>query len=148
MTQAKPRELETRAIQELTKKWMPPELLPEPDRQPGFAYRWIRVSTLGNADPGNVSSKTREGWEPVALEEQPRLALLADPNGRYAGNIEHGGLLLCKMPEEFVEQRNAHYNSQAANAMRTVDNSLMRESDPRMPIFKQSESKVTFGKGT
>ena len=81
------RELETRATKERPKQWAPAELLPEPDKQAGFAYRWIRVSTLNNADPRNLSSKMREGWEPVRLEEQPKFKLLADPNSRYKDNI-------------------------------------------------------------
>jgi hypothetical protein len=62
------RELETRVVQERPKQWMPAELLPEPDKQPGYSYRWIRTSTLGNADPRNLSANLREGWEPVAVE--------------------------------------------------------------------------------
>jgi hypothetical protein len=69
------RELENRAVQERPQQWAPPELLPEPDKQPGYAYRWIRVSTLNAADPRNISSKLREGWEPVSLEEQPKYRL-------------------------------------------------------------------------
>ena len=103
------RELETRQTTERPKQWAPAELLPEPDKQPGYAYRWIRVSTLNTADPRNISSKMREGWEPVRIEEQPKFALLADPNSRFKENIEIGGLLLCKTPIEFVQQRNAHY---------------------------------------
>jgi hypothetical protein len=102
------RELETRELVERPKQWMPADLLPEPDKQAGFAYRWIRVSTLNNADPRNLSAKLREGWEPVRIEEQPKFKLLADPNSRYKDNIEIGGLLLCKTPKEFVEQRNNH----------------------------------------
>ena len=101
------RELETRAVRERPKQWAAPELLPEPDRQPGYEYRWIRVSTLNNADPRNISAKLREGWEPVPLSEQPKFQLLADPNSRFKDNIEVGGLLLCKTPSEFVEKRNA-----------------------------------------
>ena len=99
------RELETREFVERPKQWMPAELLPEPDKQAGFAYRWIRVSTMNNADPRNITSKLREGWEPVRLEEQPKFKLLADPNSRYKDSIEIGGLLLCKTPVEFVDQR-------------------------------------------
>ena len=142
-----PRNLETRAVLERPKQWAPPELLPEPDRQPGFAYRWIRVSTLNNADPRNLSAKLREGWEPVKLEEQPKFQLLADPNSRFKDNIEVGGLLLCKTPIEFVEQRNSHYQRQADGQMESVDNSLMRQSDPRMPLFKERSSTTSFGKG-
>jgi hypothetical protein len=141
------RELETRAVQERPKQWAPPELLPEPDKQPGYAYRWIRVSTLNNADPRNISAKLREGWEPVTLNEQPKFQLLADPNSRFKDNIEVGGLLLCKTPIEFVEQRNAHYQRQTDNQIEAVDNNLMRQNDPRMPLFNERKTEVSFGKG-
>ena len=142
------RELETRAVQERPKQWAPPELLPEPDKQPGFAYRWIRVSTLNNADPRNISAKIREGWEPVKIEEQPKFQLLVDPNSRFKDNVEIGGLLLCKTPEEFVGQRNEHYAKQTQAQTDAVDNHLMRKSDARMPLFKESKSATTFGKGS
>ena len=141
------RELETRAVQERPKQWAPPELLPEPDKQPGYAYRWIRVSTLNTADPRNISAKMREGWEPVTLVEQPKFQLLADPNSRFKDNIEVGGLLLCKTPIEFVEQRNAHYQRQTDNQIEAVDNNLMRQNDPRMPLFNERKTEVSFGKG-
>jgi hypothetical protein len=141
------RELETRAVQERPKQWAPPELLPEPDKQPGYAYRWIRVSTLNNADPRNISAKMREGWEPVTLAEQPKFQLLADPNSRFKDNIEVGGLLLCKTPSEFVEQRNAHYQRQTDNQIEAVDNNLMRQNDPRMPLFNERKTEVSFGRG-
>src|SRR5512137_64096 len=98
------RELKTREVTMRPKQWAPAELLPEPDKPAGFAYRWIRVSTLNNADSRNLSAKLREGWEPVRIEEQPKFKLLADPSSRYKDNIEIGGLLLCKTPSEFVEQ--------------------------------------------
>lgn len=141
------RELETREFDERPKQWMPPELLPEPDKQAGFAYRWIRVSTLNQADPRNITTKLREGWEPVQLEEQPKFKLLADPNSRFKDGIEIGGLLLCKTPEEFVDQRNAHYQGQTDAQTRAVDNSFMRDNDPRMPLFNERKSTVSFGKG-
>lgn len=141
------RELETREFSERPKQWMPPELLPEPDKQAGYAYRWIRTSTLNQADPRNLSAKMREGWEPVMLEEQPKFQLLVDPNSRFKDNIEIAGLLLCKTPEEFVSQRNSHYQKQAENQMDAVDSSFMRQSDPRAPLFKERKSTVTFGKG-
>jgi hypothetical protein len=125
-----------------------PELLPEPDKQPGFAYRWIRVSNLSVADPRNLSAKLREGWEPVKSEEQPQMAMLADPNSRFKDNIEVGGLLLCKTPIEFVEQRNEHYAKQTQAQTLAVDNNLMRQSDARMPLFKESKSATSFGKGS
>ena len=142
------RELETRQQSVRPESWKPPELLPEPDKQAGFAYRWIRVSTLNSADPRNLSAKLREGWEPVMAEEQPQFQLLIDPNSRFKDNIEIGGLLLCKTPEEFVGQRNKHYQKQAENQMDAVDSSLMRQSDPRMPLFSERKSTTTFGKGS
>jgi hypothetical protein len=142
-----PRNIETRDESVRPKQWAPPELLPEPDKQPGYAYRWIRVSTLNNADPRNISAKMREGWEPVTLAEQPKFQLLADPNSRFKDNIEVGGLLLCKTPIEFVEQRNAHYQKQTDNQIEAVDNNLMRQNDPRMPLFNERKTEVSFGKG-
>jgi hypothetical protein len=129
------------------KQWAPAELLPEPDKQPGFAYRWIRVSTLNNADPRNLSAKLREGWEPVSITEQPKFQLLIDPASRFKDNIEIGGLLLCKTPEEFVEQRSAHFNDQTQAQTLAIDNSFMRENDPRMPLFNERKSTTSFGKG-
>lgn len=142
------REMESRTMQERPKQWMPAELLPEPDKEPGFAYRWVRVATLNSADPRNLSGKLREGWEPVTVEEQPTMKLLVDPNSRFAGNIEIGGLLLCKTPTEFVQQRNASVQKVTDAQTRAVDNNLMRQSDPRMPIFNEKKSSTSFGKGT
>lgn len=142
-----PRDVETRESKARPKQWQQPESLPEPDKLPGYAYRWIRVSTLNTADPRNLSGKLREGWEPVPVEEQPKFKLLVDPASRFRDNIEIGGLLLCKTPIEFVEQRNAHFNRQAAGQMESVDNNLMRQSDPRMPLFKERKSSTSFGKG-
>jgi hypothetical protein len=142
------RELETRAVVERPKQWAQPELLPEPDKNPDYAYRWIRVSTLNNADPRNLSAKLREGWEPVPVEEQPRFRLLIDPNSRFKDNIEIGGLLLCKTPKDFVRQRSEYFSKQTQAQTDAVDNSLMRQSDPRMPLFQERKSSSTFGKGT
>jgi hypothetical protein len=142
------RELETRTTFERPTAWAQPELLPEPDKQPGFDYRWIRVATLNQADPRNLSAKMREGWEPVRIEEQPQFQLLVDPSSRYKDNIEIGGLLLCKTPSEFVQQRNKHYADQADAQMVAVDNTLMRQSDPRMPLFNEGKTTVSFGKGS
>jgi len=141
------REVDNREFSERPKQWMPAELLPEPDKQAGYAYRWVRTSTLNTADPRNLSAKLREGWEPVALEEQPKFQLLVDPNSRFKDNIEIGGLLLCKTPIEFVQQRNAYYAKQSDAQTDAVDNNLMRQSDPRMPLFNERKSTTSFGKG-
>jgi len=144
----KDRELETRTMEEKPKQWSPPELLPEPVKMPGYSYRWIRVSTLNNADPRNISAKLREGWEPVPAIEQPQFQLLIDPNSRFKDNIEVGGLLLCKTPTELVDQRNAYYNKQTQAQAEAVDNNLMSQSDPRMPLFRERKSTSSFGKGS
>ena len=144
----KPRELEDRLMAERPKQWQLPDTLPEPDKHPDYAYRWIRVATLNAADPRNIAAKRREGWEPVSIEEQPQFKLLADPNSRFKDNIEIGGLLLCKTPKELVEQRNTHFAKLTLSQTEAVDNSLMRQSDPRMPLFRESKSSSSFGKGT
>ena len=142
-----PREVSNRQQEERPKAWRPPELLPEPDKQAGFAYHWILVSMLNAADPRNISAKFREGWEPVHVDEQPQYRLLASREGQYKDNIEIGGLLLCKIPEEIVEQRMAYEQGQTAAQADAVDNNLMRQSDSRMPIFMERKSSVTFGNG-
>ena len=142
------REITNRTTQERPKQWQQAELLPEPDKTPGFAYRWIRVSTLNNADPRNLSAKLREGWEVVSVEEQPKFKLLVDPNSRFKDSIEIGGLLLCKTPSEFVDQRTKHFADMTQAQADAVDNNLMRQSDARMPIFNERKSSTSFGKGS
>jgi hypothetical protein len=141
------RDLETRETVERPKHWMPPQLLPDPTPEPGYAYRWVRISTLNKADATNLSSKLREGWEPVKASDHPEIRLFGSTNGQFADSVEVGGLLLCKTPVEFTEQRDAYYRQQAEAQMQSVDNTYMRENDPRMPMFKERSSKVTFGKG-
>ena len=102
---------------------------------------------LNSADPRNLSSKLREGWEPVRAEEQPKFQLLVDPDSRYKDNIEIGGLLLCKTPIELVEQRTEYYEKQTQSQTDAVDNNLMRQNDPRMPLFNERKSTTSFGKG-
>ena len=143
-----PRNVETRVQAERPKQWKPAELLPEPDKLPGYAYRWIRVGLQGNADPRNYSAKLREGWEPVKIEEQPAFQLLVDEGSRFKDGIEVGGLLLCKTPLEFVDQRNNHYLKQSEDQIKSVDNNLMRQNDPRMPLFKESKSATSKGGGS
>ena len=141
------RELETRSVTERPKQWQRADVLPEPDKQPGFAYRWVRVSTLGQADARNISSKLREGWEAVRIEEQPQFKMLVDPDSRFKDNIEVQGLLLCKIPDELVDQRNAYFAQQTQAQVESVDNNFLRENDPRMPLFNERKSTVSFGKG-
>jgi hypothetical protein len=142
------RDLNTRAKDERPRSWAPPTLLPDPTPEPGYTFRWIRVSTLGQADPRNVSSKIREGWEPVRAADHPEISMYLDnDNARFKDNVVVGGLLLCKTPTEMVDQRNAFYQAQADAQVRSVDNHFMRESDPRMPLFSERKTSVTFGRG-
>ena len=141
------RELETREKTPRKKSWQRPEVLPSPTPQDGYTYRWIRTSTQGQIDPTNVSSKLREGWEPVRAEDHPEITLVAVENEKFADNVVIGGLMLCKAPQELVEERTDYYKQQTDNQIHSVDNNLMRENDPRMPLFHDRKSKVTFGKG-
>ena len=127
--------------------WMPQSALPVPEPKDGWVFRWIRTSSLGRSDNTNVSRQFREGWEPVRIEEQPQFKLLVDPNSRFKDNIEVAGLLLCKMPEEFLAQRSAYYGKVTKDNMEAVDNNFMRESDARMPLFREKKSSSSFGQG-
>lgn len=141
------RDIEVRSTMERPKQWMPPQLLPDPNPEAGYAFRWIRISTLGTADPMNVSSKMREGWEPVKASEHPEIQLMGAKTS-IPDSIEIGGLILCKTPTEFVQQRDAFYQQQSEGQMNSVDNNFMRENDPRMPLFRERQTKVSFGRGT
>lgn len=141
------REQETRETSTRKKAWTRPEVLPNPTPEDGYVYRWIRVATRGVSDATNVSSKLREGWEPVRADAHPEIFTDAIVDDRFKDNIVIGGLMLCKAPEEMVTERNDYYKQQTAAQMQSVDQNLMRESDPRMPIFNDRRSTVTFGKG-
>lgn len=142
------RELDSRTTFARPAMWKPPETLPSPDDRPGWAHRWIRISILGAADATNISSKLREGYEPCKGEDYPELVMHANTEGRFKGNIEVGGLLLCRIPFEFVTQRSEHFAKITRAQTEAVDNNLMRQSDPRMPLFKENKSSTSFGKGS
>jgi len=143
----KPRETETREVQSYRpESWRPPEVLPMPDARPGWIHRYVRISMMGTADPANISSKFREGYEPVRAEDYPEMMMHATQEGRFKGNIEVGGLLLCRIPEEFLKQREAYYANQNKSQMESVDNTFMKNNDPRMPLFKDRRSEVSLGR--
>ncbi len=142
------RELDTRTTFARPEAWRPPEVLPSPDHREGWSHRWVRTSTVGVADPSNISSKLREGYEPCKGDEYPELMMHATTEGRFKGNIEVGGLLLCRIPSEFLTQRSAYYANQNKAQMDSVDNNFLRDSDPRMPLFSEKKTKVTFGSGS
>jgi hypothetical protein len=138
---------QTREEEKRVQSWAPASTLPEPDKLPGYAYRWIRVSTLNEKDPRNISAKLREGWEPVSINEQPQFKLMVDPDSRFKDNVEVAGLLLCKAPKELMDQRKGYFASKNQAQMDSVDNNFMRESDARMPLFREKKSSTSFGKG-
>jgi len=141
------RDQATREKKVAKRSWEAPEVLPMPDPQPGWAFRWVRIATLGETDARNMSSKIREGWEPVKASDHPEITLVTVENEKFKDNIVFGGLLLCKMPQEMQDERREYYEGITKAQMDAVDNNLMRENDARMPIFNDRKSNVTFGKG-
>jgi len=146
--QRTPRDLGTRETTQRALAWTPPQILPEPKPIPGMVFRWIRTAIMGQFDPTNTSAKLREGWEPCKAEDHPEMMLYADPTSRFKGNVEVGGLMLCKTPEEFVKQRADHFNNQSKSQVESVDNNFMKSNDPRMPLFNERKSSTTFGRGS
>ena len=143
-----PRELESRENETRAIPWEPANLLPDPDPEDGWAFRWIRTSMIGSPDNTNVSKKFREGWTPVRSEDHPELQIMSDHKSEWGskGGIEVGGLLLCKAPEEQVQARSDYYAEHAQSQMQAVDNNYMRENDPRMPVLAPNrKTQVTFG---
>jgi len=147
MANRKPREAETRANTQRRKPWTPPSKLEAPEAPAGYQHRWVRTHLRGDDDKTNVHSKLREGWEPVRADEYPdmgdRYPVIEE--GKNAGVIGVGGLMLCRIPEETVEERTEYYREQTRNQMRSVDENLMREQHPSMPIHNDRQSRVTFG---
>ena len=144
------RELDTRTTLARPEAWRPPEVLPSPDHREGWSHRWVRTSTNGVADPSNISSKLREGYEPCKGDEYPELMMHATTEGRFKCNIEVGGLLLCRIPSEFLTQRGKYYYEKNKAQMESVDNNFLSERDGRsnMALFADKKSKVTFGSGS
>jgi hypothetical protein len=139
------RALQTRASESRARAYTPPQQLPDPASQDGYKFRWVRTAINGQSDARNVSMMRREGWEPVRLEDHPELALAVDAD-RASGNVEIGGLMLCKVPAEHVDGRQTYYDEVNRKQIQSVDNNFMRENDPRMPLFSEKRSEVSFGK--
>lgn len=138
-----PREQASRARAMRPAVYVPPSTLPTPDPQPGIVFRWVATAVMGVADPANVSKRMREGWEPVKASDHPELHI----PGNASGNVEVGGLMLCRGTVEQAKARDAYYNRQAEQQMESVDNNLMQQSDPRMPLFKERSTSVSRGQG-
>jgi hypothetical protein len=141
------REMETREAESRVETWKPPSLLPEPAPSSDWVFRWVRKSIRGEADPSNVSMRLREGWTVARAEDHPEIMAEIVMNESKSGMIEVGGLILCKTSRTMAEQRNRYYEDITRRQTDAVNNNLMKENDPRMPLFKESSSKVTFGTG-
>jgi hypothetical protein len=140
-----PRKSASRETETRRKPWAPPSHLSAPDAPEGFVHRWIRVSMRGEEDKMNVNSKLREGWEPVRKDEYPNYEAPTIDAGRYEGVIGQGGLMLCRMPEQTAHERNEYYGGRTREQMTAVDQDLMKEQHPSMPIHNDRRSRVTFG---
>ena len=124
--------------------YVPPSNLPDPTPDPDYTFRWVATHVLGQPLANNVSLQMRDGYEPVKAVDHPELALFGN---NANGNVEIGGLMLCKAPKERVEARSEYYNKQAQNQMDSVDNHFMRNNDPRMPLFADRKSSSSRGQG-
>lgn len=144
-----PRDIETRENEKRgNDSWRPAALLPTPYKQPGVAYRWIRTATYGEGDIKNVSGRMREGWVPVKAADHPELEVLKDKNSHFPEGVEIGGLLLCATDEKIVDQRKNYYADRAQDQINSVDNSYLRDNDPRMPKLKpERRTRTSFGTG-
>lgn len=143
------REHETRESDARPDTWTPPSVLPTPDPQDGYVFRWIRTSMRGEADNTNVSRKYREGWEPVRLEDHPELRLIPDIDSRFDGAAVVGGLMLCKNSAEKMNQKKEYMQRINQEQMDAVDQNYMREQDARMPLLPpERRTRVTFGDGS
>ena len=124
--------------------YVPPSNLPDPTPDPDYTFRWVATHVLGQPLANNVSLQMRDGYEPVKAVDHPELALFGN---NASGNVEIGGLMLCKAPKERIEARDEYYKKQSQNQMDSVDNHFMRNNDPRMPLFADRKSTSSRGQG-
>ena len=148
MVDRTPRTEVTREKTARKRTWERPSALPTPEPRDGLCFRWIRTSTLGDSDNRNVSMRFREGYTPVKASDYPELRVISDRNSQFPDNIEIGGLLLCSIPAEIVEDRSEQMAEKARQQMDSVDRNYLRENDPRMPMLRpERQSRTTnFGK--
>ena len=125
--------------------WTPPSSLDAPSAPDGFRHRWIRVEVLGFDDTKNMSGKLREGWELVRADEYPDQDYPSLVTGKYSGVIGVGGLVLARIPEEIAQQREAYYKDQTKSRDDAVNNDILKEQHPSMPINQERQTRVTFG---
>ena len=136
---------ETREKETRRKPWAPPSRLDAPAPREGYVHRWIRTAMRGEDDQGNVHAKLREGWEPVRKDEYPDYEAPTIDEGRFEGVIGQGGLMLCRIPVETANERSEYYGSRTREQMVAVDQDLMKDQHPSMPISNSRQSRVSFG---
>ena len=136
---------QTRTKAEAPKTWTPPSSLDAPPAPDGFRHRWIRVEVLGFDDTKNMSGRLREGWELVRADEYPDQDYPSMTTGKYSGVIGVGGLVLARIPEEIAQQREAYYRDQTKSRDDAVNNDILKEQHPSMPINQERQTRVTFG---
>ena len=136
---------QTREKESKPKVWTPPSSLDAPPAPTGFKHRWIRTETLGFQDTKNVAGRIRSGYELVRADEYPESDYPIVEDGKYKGVIGVGGLVLARVPEEIAQQRQDYYARQHDDKIKAVDNDLMKEQHPSMPIDVDRQTRVTFG---
>jgi len=142
------RKAETREKVARKRGWVPPSNLEAPEPPEGFHHRWIRFEFRGTQDEKNVMGRIRSGYEPVKASEYPdRMDLPAIADGKYKGVIGVGGLILMRCPIEVKEDRDIYFKSLTADQQASIENDLMKDEHPAMPISKERQSRVTFGGG-
>jgi hypothetical protein len=141
------RAADTRETTSRRKPWAPPSRLDAPEAPPGYKHRWLRMEAGGQEDRINISGKIREGYELVRADEYPDFPVPTVEDGRYAGIISVGGMVLARIPIETAEERNAYYRSRAQDQVTAADNDLMKtNAHNSMRIDRPvRQSKVTFG---
>jgi hypothetical protein len=127
------------------KVWTPPSSLDAPPAPDGFHHRWIRAETMGFDDSKNMAGRIRSGYELVRADAYPGSQYPTVTEGKYKGVIGVGGLLLAKVPIEIVKSREEYFNSMTQDANDAIENDLMKEQHPGMPINAERQSRVTFG---
>ena len=127
------------------KVWAPPSYLDTPNAPNGFRHRWVRIEIMGFVDTKNIQGRLRSGYELVRADEYPSEDFPAIMDGKYAGVIGHGGLVLTRVPEEIAKQREAYYAKEAGDQITAIDNDLMKEQHRGMPIDIDRQSRTTFG---
>jgi hypothetical protein len=135
----------TRVKQEKPKVWTPPSSLDAPPAPDGYRHRWIRAESMGMEDTKNMSGKIRSGWELVRADEYPDTSYPTMEQGRYAGVIGVGGLLLARIPEELAKSREDYFQQVTKDRNDALDNDVLKEQHPSMPINQDRQTRVTFG---